>query len=386
MAVFKPTGSKNYTYDFTISGRRFHGSTGKTEKRAAKEVERKAREAAKREIEQANAAAAQLKGDAPLTFDMAAGKYWKEVGEFHAGADTTWTDLERLIGYFGGERTLASLRDSDINDLVAWRRGQYVKGNPKWGLVKPATVNRTTVDLLRKVFTRAKKKWNARFDHEPDWKEHRLKEAGERVRELKAAEEGKFVEHLGDGYRDLWRFALASGLRLAECFLRWDQIDWDARTITVIQKGGRSHTIPLTNEMVAIISPQRGRHPVHVFTYVCQRSQKKFGLERGKRYPVSYEGMKTAWRRKREKVGALDMRFHDNRHTAATRLVRRTGNLKAAQKLLGHADISTTARFYAHVDMDDLRNLLEGGRPKVGTDPQENPQGSGEVEKKAKAS
>lgn len=383
MAVFKPTGSKNYTYDFTISGRRFHGSTGKTEKRAAKEVERHAREAAKREIDQAKAAAAQLKGDAPLTFDMAAGKYWKEVGEFHAGADTTWTDLERLIGHFGGARTLASLRDTDINDLVAWRRGQFVKGNPKWGLVKPATVNRTTVDLLRKVFTRAKKKWGCRFDHEPDWKEHRLKEAGERVRELKAAEETKFVEHLGDGYRDLWRFALASGLRLAECFLRWDQIDWEARTITVIQKGSRSHTIPLTSEMIAIISPQRGRHKEWVFTYLCTRSAIKHGRERGKRYPVSYEGMKTAWRRKRVKVGADDMRFHDNRHTAATRLVRRTGNLKAAQKLLGHADISTTARFYAHVDMDDLRNLLEGGRPKAVTDPQENPQGSETGAKKA---
>ena len=49
------------------------------------------------------------------------------------------------------------------------------------------------------------------------------------------------------------------------------------------------------------------------------------------------------------------------------------GNLKAAQKLLGHADISTTARFYAHVDMDDLRELLEqDGR----TDRQGNRQGS----------
>lgn len=384
MSVFKPTGGKSYTYKFQIEGRTFHGPTGKTEKRAAKEVERQAREAAKRQLEIEKAEAAQLKGEAPLTFDMAAGKYWAEVGEFHAGAETTWTDLERLIGHFGGDRLLASLRDTDINDLVAWRRGHRVKDRETAPYIQPATVNRTTVDLLRKLFTRAKRKWGARFEHEPDWKEHRLKERGERVRELKADEEIQFVEHLEEGYRDLWRFALASGLRLAECFIKWEQIDWHARTISVVQKGGRPHIVPLTNEMVAIITPQRGRHPVYVFTYVCKRGSEK--RKKRERYPVSYEGMKTAWRRKRAVIGATDMRFHDNRHTAATRLVRRTGNLKAAQKLLGHADISTTARFYAHVDMDDLRNLLDGGCRNGYTEPQGNPQGLPEPEQKTKAS
>lgn len=372
MSVFRPTGGKTFTYSFQFGGRRFHGPTGKAEKRAAKEVERKAREAARREIEAERAAAAQLKGEAPLTFDIAAGKYWSEVGEFHAGADTTWTDLARLVDYFGGHRLLASLRDSDINDMVAWRRGQRAKGDPKRALIAPATVNRTTIDLLRKLFTRARRKWGIRFDHEPDWKEHRLKERGEVVRELKADEELRLHEVLPDGYRDFWRFALASGLRLAECFIRWDQIDWSARTISVIQKGGRPHTIPLTADMIAIITPQRGRHPVYVFTYVCARGSKAHKM--GERYPVSYEGMKTMWRRKRGLAGVSDMRWHDHRHSAASRLLRRTGNLKAAQKLLGHADIATTAKFYAHVDMDDLRALMDGGG-RSGS--QGNPQGSG---------
>jgi integrase len=391
MSVFKPTGQKTYVYDFKLDGRRFHGPTGKTEKRAAKVVEQQAKDAARRQLDAEKAQAAQVKGDAPLTFDVAAGRYWTEVGQFHAGADTTWTDLERLVNYFGGDRLLSSITDNDITLLVAWRRGQRFKGREtmKDGspapLIANATVNRTTVDLLRKLYTRAKSKWRARFDNEPDWKGHKLKERGEIVRELKAAEEPGFVEHLGDGYRDVWRFSLASGLRLANCFLKWEQIDWDARTITVIQKGQRPHTVPLTNEMIAVIAPQRGRHPVYVFTYLCQRSQKKYRLEKGKRYPVSYEGMKSRWRRKRVKVGAIDMRFHDNRHTAATRLVRRTGNLKAAQKMLGHADIATTARFYAHVDMDDLRFLMEGGAPKDRLQSQGFPQGSPDREEKAKS-
>lgn len=389
MAVFKPTGAKTYTYSFQLGGRRFHGPTGKTEKRAAKEVEKRAREEAKRLVDAEKAAAAQLKGDAPLTFDIAAGRYWEEVGKHHAGADNTWTDLERLVGYFGGDRLLTTITDNDITQLVAWRRGHRFKnrqtlanGEPA-PFISPATVNRTTTDLLRKLFSRARRKWGARFEHEPDWKDHRLKERGEVVRELRAEEELPLFEHLGDGYRDLWRFALASGLRLAECFIRWDQIDWSARTITVTQKGARSHTVPLTNDMVAIITPQRGRHPEWVFTYLCRRSSRKLGHEKGQRYPVTYEGMKSAWRRKRVKAGAADMRFHDNRHTAASRLVRRTGNLKAAQKLLGHANIATTARFYAHVDMDDLRSLMEGATPEHRAQPQGNPQGLPPAAKKA---
>jgi integrase len=391
LSVFKPTGTKTYTYSFQVNGRRFHGSTGKTEKRAAKEVERQAKEKARRQIEEEAKLAAQVDGSGPLTFDVAAGRYWNEVGQHHAGAETTFTDLNRLIEYFGKDRLLSKISDNDITQLVAWRRGHRFKdravmadGSPA-PFIAPATVNRTTVDLLRKLYTRAKKKWGAAFPKEPEWKEHRLKERGEVVRELKVTEEDRFVEVLGDGYRDVWRFALASGLRLAECFIQWDQIDWDARTITVVQKGRRPHTIPLTNDMVAIIAPQRHRHPVWVFTYVCQRSSKKLGHAKGERYPVSYEGMKTAWRRKRGMAGAADMRFHDNRHTAATRLIRKTGNLKAAQKLLGHADITTTARFYAHVDMEDLRALLDAtGR----THPQGNPQGLGaeaEADSKAKA-
>lgn len=379
MSVFKSGRAKTYTYSFQIGGHRFHGPTGKAGKRAAKEVEKAAKVAARRQIEAERAAEAQVNGAAPLTLDIAAGRYWSEVGEHHAGAATTWTDLERLIGYFGGARLLSNITDNDITQLVAWRRGHRFKdrttmadGRPA-PLIAPATVNRTTVDLLRKLFTRARKKWNSRFNHEPEWKEHRLKERGEVVRELKAHEEDSLQEVLTDGYRDLWRFALASGLRLAECFIKWEQIDWQARTVTVIQKGGRPHSIPLSQEMIAIITPQRGRHPVWVFTYVCVRSSKDH--RRGERYPVTYEGMKTAWRRKRGLAGAGDMRFHDTRHTTASRLIRRTGNLKAAQKLLGHADIATTARFYAHVDMDDLRNLLDA-------QPQNNPQNNSQAPRK----
>jgi site-specific recombinase XerC len=50
--------------------------------------------------------------------------------------------------------------------------------------------------------------------------------------------------------------------------------------------------------------------------------------------------------------------FHDNRHTTATRIVRKTGNLRIAKELLRHEDISTTMK-YAHVTNDDVMAAMQ---------------------------
>ena len=50
---------------------------------------------------------------------------------------------------------------------------------------------------------------------------------------------------------------------------------------------------------------------------------------------------------------ATNFRFHDLRHTAATRLYKATRNLKLVQRFLGHANIQMTLR-YLRVDVADL--------------------------------
>jgi integrase len=93
-----------------------------------------------------------------------------------------------------------------------------------------------------------------------------------------------------------------------------------------------------------------------VFTYECARTTRdRLGRvrEAGRRYPFSATGWRRTWKRALAEAGVADFRFHDNRHTAGTRLLRRTGNLRLAQRMLGHTRIETTTR-YAHVILDDL--------------------------------
>jgi len=72
---------------------------------------------------------------------------------------------------------------------------------------------------------------------------------------------------------------------------------------------------------------------------------------------MTYYGIGTNWRRKRAKAGA-SAPLHDLRHTAGQRTLRATGNLKLVQTLLGHTEITTSAKFYADTSMTDLRDGL----------------------------
>jgi integrase len=223
-------------------------------------------------------------------------------------------------------------------------------------LVSPATVNRSSTEVLQKLFTRAKRKWGARFEQEPDWKEHMLDEPDEHVRELRVEEASALMLAARPDYAPFFAFAHAVGLRLRECLLRWCEVDWEARTIIKKGKRGRTVTAPITTEVFAILRPLVGHNEKWVFTYIAERS--RGGRLKGTRYPITYSGAKTQWKRLRARAQVTSFRFHDFRHDLGTKLLRKTGNLKLVQRALNHADIKTTVR-YAHLLDEEVRAGLE---------------------------
>jgi integrase len=157
-------------------------------------------------------------------------------------------------------------------------------------------------------------------------------------------------------YEPFFAFARASGMRLEECLLRWSEVDWTTERITKRGKGGKLVTLPITSTVRAILEPLRDHHPEYVFTYTAQRTRE--GRVQGRRYPITYSGIKTAWRRLRKRAGVTGFRFHDFRHDFGTKLLRQTGNLKLVQRALNHADIKTTTR-YAHVLDKEVEAAME---------------------------
>jgi len=272
-----------------------------------------------------------------------------------------------MVDHFGGDTRMADIRDADVAAWVALRRGETVWGRKTMARIQNGTVNRTTVDALRKVFGHARDAWKLRFPDEPTWSSHRLKERDTIGVEVKRVDQVVIANKMGDGYRDMWLFALATGLRLAECFMTWSQIDMEGAKATLVQKGGGERQVILGRAAMAILAANQGKDETHVFTYICRRRGGKNAKKRlvlGQRYPVTYTGLKSAFRRAVARLG-LKIRFHDSRHTVGSAMTRVKG-LKAAQRQLGHARIETTAKFYSHVLDDELRDALDAAIPHVG--------------------
>jgi integrase len=346
MSVYRPKDSPFYQYDFQWRGNRFHGSTKQTSKREAEKAERIERERVKEHAAQVEATSASVR------LDDVAGRYWNEVGQHHAGADNTWRQIGFLIDFLGKDKLLTEITGNDVAKLVAWRRGHQRKDG---SLISSYTVNDTT-EQLKKLFTRAKT-WGVRFRHEPTWRDHWLDEPQERVRELRDDEGERLDAAVRDDIAPFFAFAKASGLRRNECLsLCWSNVDWMQGQIRRAGKGGRLVTVPITSAIRKILLPLRGHHPERVFTYEAQRT---YGDKvKGKRYPLTLEGIKTAWTRLRKRAGVTGFRFHDYRHDFGTKLLRETGNLKLVQRALNHADIATTTR-YAHVLDSEIAEAME---------------------------
>jgi integrase len=74
--------------------------------------------------------------------------------------------------------------------------------------------------------------------------------------------------------------------------------------------------------------------------------------------PMSAPGLHRWFKRCLERAGLDDFPLHELRHTAADEIFRRTGNIVAAQALLGHKNIETTRR-YLHPSDADLRAWMQ---------------------------
>lgn len=345
MTVYQHKNSPYWQYDFQHKGARYTGSTGCTSKSAAKEYERKERNRI--------AEGKQVKPD--ITVDEACGNYWMLVGQHESNAVTTKGQIKRLTAFFGANTLLRDLDRAEVNRFVARRRGQ--KARYKKTLVSHATVNRE-VQLLKRIIARVPDNYAKPVI---DWRGVMLKEAQERKRELLPDEEARLFASLPPDLANVAEFAMLSGQRVGSILtMLWSKLDLTNARATVLVKGHKWHQFPLTPRMVALLANQPKACP-QVFTYLCERPSPPRGDRprrlKGERYPFSEDGWRRKWKTALEDAGVTDFRFHDLRHTAGTRTLRSSNNLKAVQGLLGHTTITTTAR-YAHAMEEDVRNAL----------------------------
>lgn len=368
MSLYRRQQKGPYWYEFVVAGVRFRGSTGTTDREEAKRVEARAR---------ASAGMPSAHGHRPeMTLNQAAERYYQEIAAGQPSASTTDAQLADLVRIIGGGVLLSRIDDPAVAAYVSRRRGEKSRNAPRDHkpscrcarcALAPATVNRE-VQALRRVLRRANRAWKVSVS-DVDWGAHLLPEPAERVRELTAAEETALFAALRPDYHPIIRFLLATGVRKADAVtLTWRQVDWQTGVIRLRIKsnkpGGQPHLLPITGQVAAILQGEDGNDEARVFTYEIRkgRTNGKTIRRRGARRPFDKSGMNKAWRQALAAAGIEDFRLHDLRHTAATRVLRASGNLKVTQRMLGHANIATTAR-YGHAMLDDIAAAMEAASP-----------------------
>ncbi len=166
------------------------------------------------------------------------------------------------------------------------------------------------------------------------------------VRYLKPDEEERLFKVLPEYLKGIVIVALNTGLRKSNILeLRWEQINFDFNFIEVLENKGNKHLlIPLNEKLIQFFS---NKPDVERKGYIF------INPETG----LPYKDIKKAWSTALEKANIENFRFHDLRHTFATRLIEKNIDIVVAKELMGHADISTTM-IYVHSDADRKKNAI----------------------------
>jgi integrase len=211
----------------------------------------------------------------------------------------------------------------------------------------PASVNRDLA-CLSKILSMAFD--NELIDSNPMRRVRLLKENGSRERFITADEEVKLFAKLTgrrDHIRSVVTVALNTGMRRGEILdLQWEHVNFIARTIFIARsKTGKTRTIPMNDIVFEELKALKQDAGTRDFVF----SVSKTG--------VNIDSIKTGWRNACAAAGLVDLRFHDTRHTFATRLRANGVHEWDIRDLLGHTTTRMTS-VYTHQTPANLRQAV----------------------------
>ncbi|MDZ4734448.1 MAG: site-specific integrase [Nitrospirota bacterium] len=245
---------------------------------------------------------------------------------------------QRLIRTFG-DLTLQEMRPSLLAAYKATRRAEGAAAK---------TINHD-LSLLGHAFQLAVKEWEWVAEN-PVHKVSKEKVRNLIERWLTVEEEQRLLAASPGWLQEIIVFAINTGFRQSEILnLQWGQVDLFRRTITLLeQKNGGRDTLPVnatTLEVLKARAKVRSRTTDYVFSNGAGNRRDARDLLR-----VFYPAMQQADVRR--------FRFHDLRHTFATRLVQAGADIYTVQKLGRWKTISMVQR-YAHHHAESLRAGIE---------------------------
>lgn len=341
MGLNRRPDSDIWWMSFTANGRHYRCSTGTRDRKLSEKI------LAKVQTQIAEGKWFDADEAKSHTFDEMMTRYLSEYSKIHKAESTYKKDLAmtaHLKSSFSGLH-LDQITPRLITDYKTKRISERAS---------PATV-RNELRLLSHTFNITMKQWEWVRENPVTRVSFRELKAQTVNRWLTADEEDKLLTEsqgkLNGQMQDIIIFALNTGLSQEEILkLTWQSVDFFRKTIiTTRKKTKKMRTIPINNTVLELLKQRMKVRPISGGEYVFFNGTGNM-IDAGKLKGVFVKTVKDA--------GISSFRFHDLRHTFATRLVQRGVDLYKVSQLLGHKDISTTQR-YAHHCPESLRDGVE---------------------------
>lgn len=255
-------------------------------------------------------------------------RYEEEVSPTKKGA--RWETLRLTVFReleFAGER----ISRIEPDQIAQWRDKRLKE-------VKSSTINRD-LNLMSSVFEHARREWkwlsinpvrDVKRPTNPRPRDRRVTDIEENMMLAKLGyERGAMPVTLQQHLAVAFLLALETGMRQGEILrLTWDRVFLDKRYVRLDDtKNGDARNIPLSSAAVVLLKRQ------------------PHSKEEPRCFPVASASADALWRKARKNAKIKDLKFHDSRHEAITRLSRKLDVLDLA-RMIGHRDPRSLMIYY----------------------------------------
>lgn len=152
----------------------------------------------------------------------------------------------------------------------------------------------------------------------------------------------------------------SSGLRLSELTnIKWHEIDFHQSLVTVLGKGNKQRVIPVGKKALKALKQWM---PLSKTWDTDQSGYVFISIRGGQLKQRSIQARIKHWAMQ---MGLWERVYpHLLRHSFASHVLESSGNLRAVQEMLGHADISTT-QIYTHLNFQHLAKVYDKTHPRA---------------------
>ena len=161
----------------------------------------------------------------------------------------------------------------------------------------------------------------------------------------------KAIEELAetDEWANTILILIYTGMRIGE-LLTLTKFNVDIKSMTIVggikTDAGKNRTIPIHRKIQKYIKYWYAKEGSYL---ICRNNDRV--RENYYRKDLYYPAL--------EKANTRKLSPHSARHTFASLISKAGANVKSIQKIIGHADYSTTANIYTHTDIEELRKAID---------------------------